>query len=282
MREEVLLTGRSGSLYGTLWIPVSDPTRGVVIAVHGLGDHSQRFATIANELCESGWALFAFDIQGHGRSPGVRGKVDNYDGLLADIATARMTVQQRLGDQPQVLLGHSMGGNLVLNYTLRAKEFEPITAQLAGSVLISPMILPPDPPQRPHIFAAWLTGRMFPWLRIGKSVEKEKLTSDPSQASSILADSLTHTRISIDLATQLLAQGRWALDHAREVDIPTLIMHGDQDDLIDQSACENLAVRIGEQATHIRWPEMRHALFHDVGHKEVIEQLVDWLGKTNR
>ena len=278
MRDEILLTGRGGGLHGQLWTADGDAARGVVIAVHGLGDHSQRFAAIANELCESEWDLFAFDIQGHGRSPGVRGKVDNYDGLLADIAAARATVRQRLGDRPQVLLGHSMGGNLALNYTLRAAEFEPITAQLAGLVLVSPMILPPDPPQRPHIFAAWLTGRVIPWLRFVSSVESEKLTSDPSQASTILDDSLTHTQISINLATQLLAQGRWAIDHAREINIPTLIMHGDQDELIDQSACQNLAVRIGDDATYICWPNLRHALFHDVDREQVIERLINWLG----
>ncbi len=214
MQDEVLLTGRSGRLHGKLWTADHQPIRGVVIAIHGLGDHSQRFAGVATELCEAQWALFAFDLQGHGRSPGTRGKIDKYDTLLADIAAARSTVQEKLGGVHQVLLGHSMGGNLALNYALRTTEFETDLAKLAGLVLLSPMILPPNPPQRPHVFAAWLTGHLFPWLRFGKSVPKEKLSNDLSEASSIQDDSLTHTQISIHLATQLLAQGRWAIDHA--------------------------------------------------------------------
>jgi alpha-beta hydrolase superfamily lysophospholipase len=139
------------------------------------------------------------------------------------------------------------------------------------------MILPPNPPQRPHIFAAWLTGHLLPWLRFGKPVAQEKLSNDPEQASSIMDDTLRHTQISMHLATQLLAQGRWAIDHAREIDLPTLIMHGDCDELIDQSACEHLAVRIGQQADHVVWPQMRHALFDDVGRQRVVEKLISWL-----
>ncbi len=54
-------------------------------------------------------------------------------------------------------------------------------------------------------------------------------------------------------------------------------MHGDEDELIDQSACEHLAVRIGAPARYVLWPEMRHALFHDVGRERVIDRLITWL-----
>lgn len=280
IQDEVLSTGRGGRLHGVMWTPDQRCIRGVVIAVHGLGDHSQRFASIAEDLCEAGWPLFAFDIEGHGRSPGTRGKINSYDGLLADIAAARRTARERLGELPQVLLGHSMGGNVVLNYALRSAEFDTELPMLSGVVLVSPMILPANPPQRPHIFAAWLTGHLFPWLTVGKPVDKAKLSSDPQTAAEIVDDSLTHTQISIHLATQLLAQGRWAIDHAREINVPTLIMHGDDDELIDQSACEHLAVRIGESAEYVRWAGMRHALLHDVDRQRVIQSLVDWLSTT--
>ncbi len=182
-------------------------------------------------------------------------------------------------DVPHALLGHSMGGNLALNYVLRASEFAgPI--QLAGLALISPMILPPNPPQRAHVLAAWLTGHLFPWFRVRKSVAAGQLTRDAEHAIAMVEDPLTHSRISLYLATQLLSQGRWAIDHAREVSLPTLIMHGDDDELIDRSACENIAVRIGPLASYIRWPEMRHNLFHDLGRDDVVGRLCDWLGEV--
>ncbi len=214
MRHETQLTGGSGQLRGRLWIGGQDPI-GVVIVVHGLGDHGGRYETLAKHLVEEGWSLFVFDLPGHGQSPGERGRVDSFDGLLADIASARRTVGDRLPNLPQVLLGHSMGGTLAINYVLRRSELSPQPEPLAGLILCAPMLLPPAPPPRPHIFAAWLTGRLLPWIRVSRPVDVEALTSDPEQAAAIRNDPLMHSRITIYLATQLLSQGRWALDHAQ-------------------------------------------------------------------
>ena len=54
-------------------------------------------------------------------------------------------------------------------------------------------------------------------------------------------------------------------------------MYGEDDPLIDLSACDHLAIRAGELATLIRWPRRRHDLFHDTGSEEVIEGVLDWL-----
>ena len=276
MRQEILLTGSGGQLHGRLWIGDHDPV-GVVIVVHGLGDHGGRYEALAENIVAHDWSLFVFDLPGHGLSPGDRGRVDSFDGLLADIAWARQTVCDRLQNLPQVLLGHSMGGTLAVNYVLRRSELTPQLDHLAGLILCAPMLLSPFPPPRPHIFAAWLTGRLLPWIRVSRPVDVEALTSDPVQASAIREDPLMHSQITIYLATQLLSQGRWALDHAREIDVPTLIMHGGDDQLIDTSACEHLPIRIGSSATLVRWPELRHDLFHDIHKDDVFDHITEWL-----
>lgn len=276
MREEICQTGRRGRLHGRLWFAQSDPC-GVVIVVHGLGDHSGRYDRVAARLAEQGWALFAFDLPGHGKSPGARGRVDSFDGLMSDIASARQTVETVFAQTPQVLLGNSMGGNLALNYVLHREKTEPVSSGLAGLVLAAPMILPPSPPPRPHIFAAWMTGHLFPWITIERPLDPSALTSDPEQAELIAEDPLAHARITIYLATQLLSQGRWALDHARDVDVPTLVMHGQQDELIDRSACEHLAIRIGPQAELRTWPKLRHDLFREVKRADIVDHLCRWL-----
>lgn len=276
MREEVLQTGRQRQLHGRLWT-VDGADRGTVIVVHGLGDHGGRYEELASHLGKRGWNVFAFDLIGHGRSPGSRGRADSYDGLLADLAEARRTVAERCPGQQQVILGHSMGGNLALNYALRWRQFDSDLGPLLGLVLCAPMLMPPTPPARPQIFAAWLTGHLLPWLRVGKPVAVEHLTQDPARGESIRNDELMHSRISIYLATQLLSQGRWALDHARDVDVNTLIMHGEDDQLIDQSACHHVAIRIGPKAELVRWPAMRHDLFHETMRNEIADRLADWL-----
>ncbi len=276
MREETLLTGRDQRLRGHLWTEDGD-AQGVVIIVHGLGDHGGRYHQLARQLTRHGWNVLAFDLPGHGLSPGRRGRISHYDDLLADIAQVRQTVTRQLPGARQVILGHSMGGNLALSYVLRRQQLDPAPMELAGLVLCGPMLLPPNPPPRPQIFAAWLTGRLIPWLTVGRPVDVSLLTQDADCGRAIQNDSLMHSRISIYLATQLLSQGRWAIDHARNVDVPSLIMYGEEDQLIDRSACEHAAVRIGPQATLVRWPNSRHDLFHETMRDQITERLIQWL-----
>jgi alpha-beta hydrolase superfamily lysophospholipase len=259
-----------------LWSADGSP-QGVIVAVHGLGSHVGRFEVLARYVTSQGWALWAFDLPGHGRSPGSQGRVDSFAGLLVDMAVARRDVRDRLGGLPQVMLGQSMGGNLVINYALRRQQIEPQTDSLAGLILAAPMLLPPNPPRRPHIFAAWLTGHLLPRLCIDRPVDPSALTSVADEARAIRNDPLMHSRISVYLGTQLLAQGRWALDHARQIDIPTLVLHGEEDRLIDRSACEHLPIRIGDLATSVSFPQQRHDLFHDRGSAAVLACIGVWL-----
>ena len=86
MDYETLSTGRASHLHGQLWVGTDTP-EGVLILVHGLGDHANRFAGVAEALRDR-WAVFAFDLPGHGRSPGKPGRVSGFSHLLEDIAAA--------------------------------------------------------------------------------------------------------------------------------------------------------------------------------------------------
>ena len=278
MKEDILLTGSRNDLHGRLFH--GDQSRGVILAVHGLGDHSGRFASIAQQLIARDWALFAFDLEGHGRSPGKRGHIRSYDGLLSDIAHARTNVGEHLPNVPQVLMGQSMGGNLALNYALRQNEFDQVHKALSGLALVSPMLLPPNPPKRSHIFAAWLSGHMMPWLRFDRPADPEQLTRDSANQDTSEEDRLVHSNLSVYLGSQLLAQGRWAIDQARQVDIPTLVMHGSDDELIDQAACENLAIRIGSNAQYKKLSGLRHDVLRDHDSHAVVDSIIDWCDQT--
>ena len=221
--------------------------------------------------------MLTFDLPGHGQSPGEPGAVKSYDSVLNDISLIRKWTMNRFPGLSQVLLGHSMGGNFAINYALRRREIDSVDAPLAGLVLCAPMLLPPRPLPRPIIFAAWLTGILVPSISFRGKVDPSLLTRDPVQAEAIEADPLMHATISMYLATQLVSQGRWSIDHARDIDAETLLMYGEADTMIDLDACENVVIRIGEKATRLKWPNALHDLFHDHDRDDVIKQLVAWL-----
>lgn len=260
--------------------------RGTLLLVHGLGDHGGRFREFARRVVASGWCVYAMDLPGHGQSGGRRGTAKSYDALMQMIASSREFLDARFPGVAQVLLGHSMGGNLAINYALRHREFESLSLErLAGVALVAPMLMPPQRMDRSTVFAAWGTGQLLRWLRISKPAQIEQLTNDSQMAAQINADPLQHSQISLYLATQLLAQGRFALDHAAEVELPTLVMHGDQDELIDQAACRNLVLRMQSRDSRgvlaeselVCWPGGLHDLLNDVDAPQVTECLVGWM-----
>ncbi|MCS7465523.1 lysophospholipase [Stieleria sp. ICT_E10.1] len=280
MIAQSLTVPNAEDLYARLWHRGDGTERGVVILVHGLGDHGGRFASFARRMLRRRWAVFAFDLPGHGRSPGRRGTVKSYDSLLQLIASSRQLLWESFGVKHQVVIGHSMGGNVAVNYALRRAEFDAVeTPDLSGLVLVAPMLMPPSFLDRPKIFAAWGTGQLFRWIRLSKPARVEQLTRDGAAAERFRTDPLQHSQISLYLATQLLAQGRFALDHAAAIETPTLIVQGDEDELIDHAACRNLALRMRERAEFVRWPGGRHDLIQDIDAEDVADHLAGWMSR---
>src|SRR5512142_2733677 len=107
-------------MYARQWAP-SGTVKSSVVLVHGLGEHSARYDHVAAALGEGGVALLGFDLRGHGRSGGLRGHTPSYEALMDDITVFLGQAESRYPGLPRFLYGHSLGGNLVLNYTLRRK-----------------------------------------------------------------------------------------------------------------------------------------------------------------
>ena len=125
--------------YFQSWQPET-PAKAIACLVHGLGEHSGRYAHVGAALNVAGYALLGFDLRGHGKSGGPRGHTPSYETLMDDIGRLLAEARQRYPGQPQFLYGHSLGGNLVLNYALRRKP------GLAGVIATSPAIRTATPP----------------------------------------------------------------------------------------------------------------------------------------
>ena len=85
--------------------------------MHGLGDHSGMYPSIAAWFPSRGVAVYALDTQGNGRSPGRRGHIDRWSNYRDDLHRFVQMVREREGMTP-VLLGQSLGGLMVMDYGL--------------------------------------------------------------------------------------------------------------------------------------------------------------------
>ena len=122
------------------WAP-QGALKAAIMLVHGHGEHVARYDHVAAALAEKGYAVLGFDLRGHGKSGGPRGHTPSYDALKDDIASFSQQTEQRYAGLPHFLYGHSLSGNLVLNYALRRKP------DLHGVIATGPWLkLAFDPP----------------------------------------------------------------------------------------------------------------------------------------
>ena len=122
---------RGARIYRQCWLPDGEP-RAVLLIVHGLGEHSGRYANVVNHLVPRGYALYGLDHVGHGKSEGTREYVERFEDYTDTLDMYRGMVRQAQPDKPLFLYGHSLGGLISAFYLLDHQ------AGLAGAVLSAP------------------------------------------------------------------------------------------------------------------------------------------------
>lgn len=266
-----LAIGRSGELYGWFREEVQGLPRAVVVVCHGLGEHSGRFAQFAAAMSEFGYLTVAYDQQGHGKSPGKRGTIHSYDAVVNDLDSVCEFARERWSKLPVFVLGNSMGANVAVNYALRWPH------GIRGLILVAPMLLPANPPKRDQVFAAWLTGKLLPMLRMRAKIHPSELTHDPVEVQALETDPLMHRKMSLRLGSELIAQGRWALDHVHELQLPILLLHGEEDSLVDAAQAEAIKAKTEPHTTLVNLPGMYHDILHEKDRQTAFNIIADWL-----
>jgi alpha-beta hydrolase superfamily lysophospholipase len=273
MKQETHWTSLDGlRLYGQVWQP-SEEAKAVVCLVHGLGEHSGRYQHVGEALARAGFALLAFDLRGHGKSEGQRGHSPSYEALMDDIAVLLQQAESRYPGKPPFLYGHSLGGNLVINFALRRRP------AIAGVIATGPALRTAFEPPGWKISLGKLMYRLWPGLAMANELDRQGLSHDAEVVRAYENDPLVHDRVSARLALDILQSGEWALAHAREFPLPLLLMHGAQDRLTSAAASREFAARAGEKCTLKIWEGFYHEVHNEPEKEEVLDFLVAWLNE---
>ena len=259
-------------LFGQSWQPEDRP-RAVVCLVHGMGEHSGRYAHVADALTQAGYALFVFDIRGHGKSSGPRGHTPSYEALMKDISSLLEVVNKRFPQLSSFLYGHSLGGNLVLNYVLRRQS------HLKGVIATDPWLRLAFEPPRFKIILAQITNYIWPSFSQKNGLDTKVLSRDPEVVHAYENDPLVHDHISARMFISIYQAGQWALEHDSEFSLPLLLMHGGDDKIISVEASKEFANKIPEKCTFKIWDGLYHEIHNEPEKKEVFKFLIDWLDK---
>jgi len=257
-------------LYAQGWQPETEP-KGVVCLVHGLGEHSGRYAHLAAFLNQAGYALLAFDLRGHGKSEGQRGHTPSYEVLLNDISHFLEEAAKRYSDRPRFLYGHSLGGNLVIEYALRHRP------QLAGVIATGTSFRLAFEPPAWKLTLAKIMRSLWPTLSLSNELDRQGLSRDPEVVRAYNEDPMVHDRVSTRLGMDMLEAGLWALEHAPEFPLPLLLMHGSADRLCSAQASREFAAQAGQRCTLKIWDGFYHEIHNEPEQGQVFEYLLKWL-----
>lgn len=257
-------------LYGRGWLP--EKPKAVVCLVHGHGEHVGRYEPVAFALAERGYALFGFDLRGHGNSAGPRGHTPSYEALLDDIQLFCQQVGEHHPELPRFLYGHSMGGNLVINYALRRQP------ELRGVVATGPWLELAFQPPELQVMLGRLMNRLAPTFTQDSGLDTKALARDERVVQAYESDPLVHSKISARLFVSMYEAGQWALQHAAMFPLPLLLMHGEADRLTSADASRRFAEAVPAGRCTLRlWSGFYHEIHNEPEKAQVLQTMLDWL-----
>jgi len=289
--EDYHLTGRDGlRLYTQSWLPAA-PAKATLAVVHGFTEHGGRYARLASDLNRYGYAVYAMDLRGHGRSEGERVLVRRFGEYLADLDVLLDHVVQQAPARPLVLFGHSMGGVVAARWAIeRTQAAERAAAdgavarpqrheeQVCGLVLSGPGlrvgqgVFPILRRLAPCV--AWC----FPRLRL-VGMGCRYLSRDPHVVQEFGNDPLVyHDRFPVGTAVEILRAGRSTLRDAQDIRLPLLILQGTGDRVVQFEAARELYERAGAEDKTLKLYEgFYHEVLSEPERQRVLDDLVGWL-----
>lgn len=256
--------------------------KGVAVIVHGLGEHSLRYAHVAAYLNEHGWAALSYDHRGHGRSPGKRGGLAQDDDLLHDLAAVIDATRKAYPGQRLLLVGHSLGGAIAGRFVsalAQPAEGAAWSRPVDALVLTSPALEVPISAIQKGLLAT--VGKLTPDVPVGNGLKPDWVCNNPATVAAYIADPLVHDRITGRLTSFILAAGETVRARAPQWTVPTLIMWGGMDRCVKPSGSVAFATTAPRTLVSSQpFPQLSHEIFNEREQGEVLRVMGDWLGRV--
>ena len=244
--------------------------RAVIIFVHGIGEHIQRYLPMAGMFSNEGIAFTGVDLPGHGRSDGRRGNIKNFRILEEMITILVESCRKTFPGIPIYIYGHSMGGGIVLKYLLD------VNPRIKGAIVTSPWLrLSFDPPKIKVILASVLK-YIVPGLVQPAGLNVSHISHNEIIVENYKTDPLVHDKISISLFDGAMKAAKYSLEHASELKIPTLLIHGSDDLITSPEGSREFAEKSDKVLFRI-WEGGYHELHNEPFNEDVFRFIMNWI-----
>lgn len=257
------------------WEPEGKP-KAIVCLIHGLGEHTGRYAHVGNTFNDAGYALIGFDLRGHGQTSGARGHTPSLDVVMQDIHQFIGFQKQNFPNTPIFLYGHSLGGLFAFVYAIRFVD------ELKGAIVTGMALRSPLLEQKAKVAIAKVLGSLLPSMIIPTGLDPATISRDPEVVHRYINDPLVHGKTSLGLGKATVEAVDLCFERAGEFNLPLLIMHGKKDTLVYPSGSEDLARLAGKTNKDVTlklWEGLYHEIHNEPEKEDVFKVMIEWLDK---
>lgn len=254
-------------IFGNVW--ETKEAKANLILIHGAGEHIGRYNHWASYFNEQKINFFGTDHYGHGRSTGKRGHLPDYSIYLDEVKLLIQKVRLEHPNLPLILYGHSLGGNIVLNWIIKnglSFDFAIISAPWIRLNLVPP---------KWKINLMNFLGGLLPALSQKNELNPSWLSRDSKVVENYINDPLVHNEITLSAAKTLFERAEFLNSYNKQINAKVLIIHGLFDQITDPVASKEFSERTGIDFYGA------DGLFHEVHNEpeqeEIFNYICNWL-----
>jgi alpha-beta hydrolase superfamily lysophospholipase len=262
---------RGTRIYYQSWM-LPPKAKAILVLAHGQGDHSGRYAHVADYLTKRGFVLWASDHRGHGKSGGKRGHTDSFDDYLADLDQMIRIAKDHSPGIKTFLMGASLGGLVVLDYAERHGT------DLAGIVVTSPLLgLKMKVPGWKMFLGKTLSG-IYPTFSLKTGLDANLLAHDREIVQRYVNDPLVHGIASTRFYTELRRAQDETMRSADKLKLPCLVIQGGADGIVDPDVATEFYKRIASSDKTLKvYDRFYHEVLNEIGKESVLADIDNWL-----
>lgn len=234
----------------------ADHPRAALIVVHGMFEHSRRYQELGAFMAEGRLSTYALDLRGHGVSEGRRGHARRFALFLQDLDRFRREVQGLVPQgTPVFLLGHSLGGLIVLRY------LEEYDTPILAAVVTAPWLGTAVPVPRWQVVLAGILNRTLPAFPFPFHIDAATLSHDPGRVADYQDDGDIHSTITPRLFTEISTAIHQAMERGDRIQIPIRLLLAGDDRLVDTARSLEFARSLNPERVSV---EVLDGLFHEL------------------
>ena len=268
--EGTLKTPAGASLYYQSWQPFDRP-RAVLLIAHGLAEHAGRYQNFARFFVDRGYAVYALDHPGHGKSDGDRCHIRRFSQFTDGVGLLLEKVREENPDTLVFLVGHSMGGLIATHFLIEHQS------EFAGCILSGAAVQPAVEVPVLQRLTIRLFSKVLPKLGL-LQLDASEISRDPEVVDRYRNDPLVFTgKVSARLLEQFFSAMSGLEKKFGVIELPMLILHGSADGLALPQGSKKLHEKISSSDKKlIIYEGLYHEIYNEPEQEDVMTDVADW------